>query len=756
MRRRVGIYCASDEALSLIPFLAENPELELVYVYDPDADSVFNRLAQFEPGTAALLEQTLTHDAHAFDLPGIVDTVIDGSPDAAFAANPPTQDIQVVTPLTARVLWGGSVPAPNPKTELLQALHEVLQSYTLAMDTDELFTRMLEIALRETGAEQGSLMLLDETDETLRVCVAAGIEPELWPKIRVALGDGIAGRVAREGRPLRLRGKADRARFQIVRERLDVESALCVPLFHDDRVIGVLNLHHRSRADAFDETHFQFAQDLARVDAQIIVRAQEQDRVRRQAARYTAAREVQRIMATEAPLPDRLRALCDFVAEEAGHGITHLYLHDPDDDALHLAATSLAPPTQVGDACVRMGSGIDGRAAETGEPIILRGDDGALAYAALPLATRGVLTGLLSVQVGDSDRAPLTDERISEICNEAAHEISRAERDIRLQERARKVAAIHDEGLKIVVASTLDQRLQRAATAAARVLEANHVVVRQSEDASRFTIRAYCGAAVDAQRDALFALDRDVTGTTLRADAPLLVRAPETHEFLSAHDVPGGSLLAAPLHCGSALVGSIAIYGKRPLASMRSRRFGGEDLVVFGTLVSMVERALRHAPGAGEPAIPTHFDRETKLPNSYYLEQRLVQEVSRSHAGNDSLTIVVVTIEDIEALTKQNPAFTQRIIERTVASLRSRSRGFDVVGRLSHGEFALLLPEPGPAPSERVAELARAVADDVTKDQNPNDPLRISLAFGYATQPLDGSDAHALLARARKKRIEMV
>ena len=75
----------------------------------------------------------------------------------------------------------------------------------------------------------GSLMLLDPERRHLCIRVAMGVEPELWPKIRVPLGEGIAGWVAAEGRPLRLRGRADSETYHIVRERTDVESALCVP-----------------------------------------------------------------------------------------------------------------------------------------------------------------------------------------------------------------------------------------------------------------------------------------------------------------------------------------------------------------------------------------------------------------------------------------------------------------------------------------------------------------------------------------------
>src|SRR5262245_37739217 len=254
MRKRIGIYGASDEALALIPLLGANPTVEIAAIVDPEALHLLERVPRLPPGVAALLEQSLTNDPQALAGDRSLHAVIDSGTDGGFAQRFPEaveRGVQVVSALTARLLWGLGVPSHDRQVELLQALHEVVESYNLTVDTDELFVRMLEIAIGVTGAEGGSLMLVDGRE--LAVRVAVGVERELWPKIRVPLGDGIAGRVAAEGRPLRLRGRADRHRFRIVRERLDVESALSVPLLHEGRVLGVLNLHHRTRPDAFGE-----------------------------------------------------------------------------------------------------------------------------------------------------------------------------------------------------------------------------------------------------------------------------------------------------------------------------------------------------------------------------------------------------------------------------------------------------------------------------------------------------------------------
>ena len=313
MRKRIGIYTASEEALQLLPWLESNPDVEIGAVFDPDPEATRERLRSLERGLARTLETHLSSDLAALAADTSLYAVVDASPDASFAARFPEvaeRGVQIVTPLVARLLWGYGGSQRDRKAELLQALNEVVESYNLTVDADELFRRMLEIALSVTGAEGGSLMLLDAEARELRVRVAAGVEPELWPKIRVRIGEGIAGRVAADARPLRLRGKADRQAFRIVRERLDVESALCVPLVHEGRVLGVLNLHHSTRTDAFSDADLEFTEQLAQLDAKIIARAQEHEVLRNQAARYAAVREVRGLLGAKTPLAERLHQLC--------------------------------------------------------------------------------------------------------------------------------------------------------------------------------------------------------------------------------------------------------------------------------------------------------------------------------------------------------------------------------------------------------------------------------------------------------------
>jgi diguanylate cyclase (GGDEF)-like protein len=760
MRRRIGIFRAGEEALALIPLLTANPGIEIARVFDDDAEGLTRRFGSLEPGVAALLEQVLSDDLEAFVGDESLDAVIDASPEGSFASDHPDmarRGVQVLTPLTARLLWAYGATASDRKTELLQALHEVVESYNLTIDTDELFTRMLEIALSVTGAEGGSVMLLDPERQELTVRVAAGVEPELWPKIRVKLGEGIAGRVAAEGRPLRLRGKADRQRFQIVRERLDVESALCVPLVHEGRSLGVLNLHHGSRADAFNEADLDFAEELARLDAQIIARAQEHLSLRRQAARYTAVRRVHSLMAQSGALADRLAQVARYVSEAAGGGITTVYLHDPDDDALRVAASSLASNPFGSEIRVAVGEGIDGSVAQSGDPVFLRRSDGSLGYAALPLLAGDSLIGVLSLQCGFGE-GQLQDDVLLEVAADVATEVAQAEREARTAARATKISAINEAGIRMVSTDDASEILRLATSSAAIALESDHAVLRlQDPETRRFVIRSYFGSADGVLQEQLFRMDRHVSVDTLKRRAPLLVREADRDPMLRAFETDVRSLMAAPLRRDGRVVGTLALYEKVAADRFYPGRFAKDDLELFAKYASYVERALESAQLQSAARDQQSFDEETSLPNRRYFAVRVQEELARAGTRENALCIAVARIENLAEIDGGDDADKPaRVIRCVVQSLQQRSRSFDVVGRIADDAFAVLMPEPGAEPSARVTALARAVAEDVTTDDALNDPVRVSLAFGYATVPEDGLDPDSLLARAAVARIHMV
>ncbi len=770
MRRGVALYGATEEALSLVPLLEGNPDVEIAGIYDPDADAARSLLGRIDPAAQARLGERVGDDPAL--LGGPLHAVIDAGSLPAFTDAFPDahgRGVQVVSPLTARLLFAYGAAAPDRKGELLQALREVVESVNLTVDADELFARMLEIAMGVTGADGGSLMLVDPARRELRIRVAVGVEPELWPKIRVPLGEGVAGRVAADARPLKIRGPADRSHFRLLRERFDVESALCVPLVHEAQVLGVLNLHHSSRPEAFDDDDLAFAEELGSLDAQIISRAQEHEALRRDASRYAAVRQVRHALSGAAPLLDRLGDLCRTLAERIGGGVVCVHLHDPDERELRFAATSLAGGALGGEYRVALGEGLEGRAAQSREPVFLHAPDGTLGFAAVPLEAGSDLVGVLSVQGGGSADPGLDasgpalgagralEETLLEIAAAVADEVAQAEREARMTSRATKVSAINEAGIKLVSARDPAEVARLSTSSGALILEADHAVLRlQDPETRRYVIRSYYGAADGRTQERLFRLDKNVSVDTLKARAPRLVRHVRDVESYAAVDSGVRSVLAAPLAREGRAIGTLALYDKVLPDAFQAGSFNDDDFQIFTRWVSYVERALDGALFWSRARQHRNFDEETGLPNAEYLERRIDQEIARLAGRSGALCLAVCRIENLDEVRRGADALhAERVVLRTAEALRAHLRDFDVLARTGDGEFSALLPDPGSA-DERVTALARAVADEVAKDERLNRPVRLALAFGHALHPDQAADRATLRSLAAEPRIRLL
>jgi len=759
MRRRLGIWGASEESLRLLRLLSGNPAVEVTRIFDHSASDALERARALGTALAHAVAPLLVDDQAAFFAEQDFDAIIDSNGDlASHLPTSPRAALQVVTPLTARLLWGYGVAPRDRKAELLQALHEVVESVDLTVEADELFERMLEIAVGVTGAEGGSLMLLDPDAGVLRIRVARGVEPELWPKIRVALGQGISGRVAAEGRPIHVQGRADAANWDLVRERVDVESALCVPLIHHGKVLGVLNVHHSRHTDVFSDEDLQFMEQLASLDAQIIARAQEHESLRTQAARYDAVREVQRILRGPAILADRLEEFCRFVAERAGNGIAQLYLREAD-GGLRMAATSLAGGGFGGEYRLESGVGVDGDAIQHQRVAVLRHEDGRIGYAALPLVAGRQLVGLLSLQTGRrGEQSHGTLESWQEIAVAAADTIARSDREARMASRAERVNAINETSIRMLSCTEPNEVARLATSSASMILEADHAILRlQDPTTRRYSIRSYFGAADGPAQESLFRLDKAVTVDAIRRRAPHLTQDASLDPNLGEHVDEMRSVLSAPLKRNGEVIGSLSIYDKVAIDRFFASRFDDEDLQVFGRFVSYVERAFDHAMSHRENKQNRNFDDETGLPNEGYLDKRLAEEIARAAGRENALALCICKLENRAELTAEaGPPHVGRVIQLLAEALQTHLREFDVLARIDRDEFAVLMPEPGRTPGERVFELARAVADVVSKDEALNQPVRIGLAFGYGVHPADGNEREALVSHAREPRIRMV
>ena len=120
-----------------------------------------------------------------------------------------------------------------------------------------LLEMIVETAAHVISTEAASLFLIDKDTEELIFEVALGQKAEEVKKFRVPLGHGIAGYVALSGQPIAVSdAQQDPRHAADIAESIGYapRNILCVPLFYDDQIIGVLELLDKHGGSTFN-TH---------------------------------------------------------------------------------------------------------------------------------------------------------------------------------------------------------------------------------------------------------------------------------------------------------------------------------------------------------------------------------------------------------------------------------------------------------------------------------------------------------------------
>jgi transcriptional regulator with GAF, ATPase, and Fis domain len=129
---------------------------------------------------------------------------------------------------------------------------------------------VVETASELLDSQAASLFLVDEETEELVFVVALGSKAEEVRQFRLPIGRGIAGYVAVSGQPIAISEAALDPRFEReIAEAVDYvpNTILCVPLFLNDAVIGVLELMDKAGGQPFTATDMEILGKFANLAA---------------------------------------------------------------------------------------------------------------------------------------------------------------------------------------------------------------------------------------------------------------------------------------------------------------------------------------------------------------------------------------------------------------------------------------------------------------------------------------------------------
>ena len=136
----------------------------------------------------------------------------------------------------------------DKKAKKLEAIFEISRALSEERAPSILFQFIVDRATALMGATSGSMILVDRETGVLRIEAERGLGSEVKERMRLRLGEGITGSVARDGEPILVSDVRLEPRY--VEANPAVRSEMAVPIKSGSDVVGVINLDHEE-AGAF-------------------------------------------------------------------------------------------------------------------------------------------------------------------------------------------------------------------------------------------------------------------------------------------------------------------------------------------------------------------------------------------------------------------------------------------------------------------------------------------------------------------------
>jgi diguanylate cyclase (GGDEF)-like protein len=146
----------------------------------------------------------------------------------------------------------------------LNIFHDVAKALTSSLNLDSILQTIMEKMAEYFRPDTWSLLMVDDTKDELYFAIAVGEAADTLKSLRLKVGEGIAGWVARHGKSLVVPDVHTDPRFA---KRIDemtkwqTRSIICVPLRARHRVLGVIQLIN-SPVETFSETEMFFLHAL--------------------------------------------------------------------------------------------------------------------------------------------------------------------------------------------------------------------------------------------------------------------------------------------------------------------------------------------------------------------------------------------------------------------------------------------------------------------------------------------------------------
>ena len=277
---------------------------------------------------------------------------------------------ELARPLASAIEQRRLIDESRRRAEELAALYTTSQLITAQLDVASVLDRIARSVTDLIGSTGCGIGLLEAGGARLVNAAAHGYKSDEWRALALPVGEGIMGRCAETGAPLRVDDvRVDpRSARRDVDEREGIRSMLCVPLRVAGKLLGVISAfstrsavftaHHQQVLEAFAE-QAGIAVQNAQLFEESVLRTRETRALLAAGRAVTASLDRDRTMNV---IMEQARAVLG--AHSCG-----IMMLDPHTRILALVASLDVPEAMVSGVRVREGEGITGQAVAQLRPM---------------------------------------------------------------------------------------------------------------------------------------------------------------------------------------------------------------------------------------------------------------------------------------------------------------------------------------------------------------------------------------------------
>jgi len=297
--------------------------------------------------------------------------------------------------------------ALRQKDRELDVLRRISETISGTLDQEAVLERIIELVVEVTRGDAAFLYLLDDTREALVLRASTQPHPSLIGRIRLELGEGITGWVARERTPVAIaRDASEDPRFKFFQSLPEdrYHAFVSVPVIAKNEVIGVINVQHR-------DPHRHEAGEIAllvTIGHQVgsaIENARLYEAMRRKTLQLETLSQVSTTITSTRYLEEMLHLIVTITARTMGSAICSIMLADEARGELHIAATQSLSEAYRNKPALKIGESVSGRVVKERRAIAVPDVTADPSYVYPDLARHEGLCSLLSVPMLCQDRA---------------------------------------------------------------------------------------------------------------------------------------------------------------------------------------------------------------------------------------------------------------------------------------------------------------------------------------------------------------